>query len=217
MPKAKNAKPKHNYRTEAGESNPRDRCQSPSYAVQPIVGHLSRFRDELGRAPIIWESAAGEGLLVEALKLHGFDQVIATELLDGVDYFAYEPQAYDLQITNVPFSRKYDWLKRAYELGKPFMLLSPGDLLFNKTSIEMFEHYGNETIVPYPRIDFKMINAGWDGAGAQMNTSWFCWQMKIGKALSYFRLDKPKRQRVKEKNGIVLLETPEYPQEALFA
>jgi hypothetical protein len=174
------SKPKNNRKDPVA-----DRCGTPSYAVTPLLPYLPKDW-------VLWESASGEGLLVDALETNGY-QVISGDILTGQNYFAYEPENYDCQVTNVPFSIKYDWLKRAYQLGKPFALLAPSDMLFAKTAITLFEQYGIEILIPRTRINFKMPNLGWSGRGAQMSTSWFTYGLNIGRMITFVDLVKPKR------------------------
>lgn len=188
--------PQQNYKTKAGTSNPKDRCQTPSYALPPIIPYLNALQDKLQRQLIVWESAAGEGLLADALEVYGYN-VLRSDVLTGQDYFGYEPLEYDVQDTNVPFSRKYAWMKRAYELGKPFALLAPSSLMFTKSGAALFKRYGVEILCPSDRIDFKMVNLGWDGNGAQFHSSWFTWQLNVGKFFTYVDISKPSRKRNK--------------------
>lgn len=181
-------KPKNNYKTEAGKSNPRDRFQSPGYALNPLLPFLNKEWT-------VWESAAGEGLLADALEIHGFS-VLRSELLQGQDYFAYEPGDYDIQITNPPFSRKYAWLKRACDLQKRFALLMPADVLFaGDKAVPLIERYGIEVVIPRQRIDFKTPDKGWAGSGAQFTSAWFCYGLNIGKQITYADLKKPRRNK----------------------
>lgn len=186
-------KPKRNDKDPA-----RDRCQTPDYAVEPLLPYLYRLQAKLGRQLVVWEPAAGEGLLVGYLQQAGF-AVISGDILTGQDYFnpRSEPEQYDVQVTNVPFSRKFGWLKRAYRLGKPFAFLSPSDMLFaGEKAVPLFEQHGIEVLLPYQRIDYKMPNLGW-GEGktksqAQFHSSWFTWQLGIGKFITYVRILKGK-------------------------
>lgn len=50
-----------------------------------------------------------------------------------LNFFEYEPQHYDLIITNPPYSFKDQFLKRAFELDKPFMMLLPITTLEGKS------------------------------------------------------------------------------------
>lgn len=164
----------------------RDQCGTPSYAVNPLAWYLPKDK-------IIWESAAGEGLLVDALELRGF-KVVRSEIMEGQDYFVYEPPEWDIQVTNVPFSVKYEWFQRACLLEKPFALLMPSDVLFAAQGQRIITQYNVEVLTPSQRINYKMPNKGWDGS-AQMSTSWFTRGFNIGRMLTFVELDKPKKAK----------------------
>lgn len=159
-----------------------DACQTPPYAVAPLWEWL---------APnwILWEPAAGEGLLVDFFRDGNFE-VEASDILTGENFFEYAPRHWDCIVTNPPFSLKYKWLARCYELDKPFALLLPVETIGAKTAQEMFRKYGLEIIFMDKRVDFKMPNKGWDGGGAQFPVAWFTWGLSIGRQMTFARLDK---------------------------
>jgi len=164
-----------------------DACQTPAYAIDPLLPHLTNFLT-------IWEPAAGEGLLVEALYDSELSAnpmgVIASDILTGQNFFDYEPEhAWDCIVTNPPFSLKFKWLERCYQLGKPFALLLPVETLAAATAQKMFAEYGIEVIFMNKRINFKMPNKGWDGAGAQFGVAWFTWGLGIGKEMSFAEIE----------------------------
>jgi len=177
-------KPKSN------DKNPqKDKCGTPSYALTPLLPYIPKDW-------IVWESASGEGLLADALEINGY-QVIRSDILTGQNYFDDRnlPSHYDIQITNVPFSIKYKWLQRAYQLGKPFALLMPSDVLFaGKEAQPLFQKYGCEILLPDKRTDFKMPNKGWGGT-AQMHTSWFTWGLNIGQLITFVKIHKPRKPK----------------------
>jgi hypothetical protein len=147
-----------------------DACQTPAYAIDPLLPYLPDR--------IIWEPAAGEHYLVEALYDSGFksEQVITSDILTGQNFFEYTPDEWDCLITNPPYSIKYQWLERCYQLGKPFALLLPVETLGAKTAQEFLKEYGFEMMLLNKRVDFKMPNKGWDSS-AQFPVFWLCWQL----------------------------------------
>lgn len=160
-----------------------DACQTPPYAIDPLLPYIERFTT-------IWEPARGEGYLVEGLYDAGFE-VVSSDLLDGQNFFDYEPDGlWDCLVTNPPYSIKYPWLERCYQLGQPFALLMPVEMLGAKTAQDMFRVFGLELILLDKRINFKMPNKGWDGAGAQFPVAWFTWGLKIGKEITYATVDR---------------------------
>ena len=57
-------------------------------------------------------------------KERGYE-VIRSSLSDGQDFFDYEPATWDIVVSNPPFSKKDQVLKRLYNFGKPFAVLLP--------------------------------------------------------------------------------------------
>lgn len=128
-------------------------------------------------------------------------RIIGTDIKDGFDYFYYEiPDNYHIQITNPPFSLKYGWLARSYELGKPFALLLQIDVFGSGKAQRLFNRYGIEVILMDKRIDFKMPNKGWTGGGSHFSVAWFTWGLGIGQTLTFATLDKPKRGTINDDN-----------------
>lgn len=164
-----------------------DVCQTPPYALDPLLPYLNRDW-------LIWESAAGEGYLVEAFYDSGFrqTQVIGTDLLTGQNFFDFTPDHWDCQVTNPPYSIKYEWLERCYQLGKPFALLVPVEMLGAKTAQALLEKYGFEMMLLDQRVDFKMPVKGWDSS-AQFPTFWLCWQL-LPEKIMFGKLQKVEQQ-----------------------
>jgi hypothetical protein len=157
-----------------------DACQTPAYAIDPLLPYLVEGWN-------IWEPAAGEGYLEGALYDSGFS-VIPSDILTGQNFFEFEPDSWDCLITNPPFSVKYKWLERCYQLGKPFALLMPVETLGTKSAAVLFEEFGTEIIFVRPRINFKMPNKGWDGGGAQFPVAWYTWKLNIGRAMIFAKI-----------------------------
>lgn len=153
-------------------SQPFDFCQTPAYALDPLLPYLG--------AREVWEPAAGEMGLVEALYDAGWyeEAVIASDILTGQNFLKWTPtRHFDVIMTNPPYSLKFPWMKRCYALGKPFALLLPVDVLGSKTAQALMQEHGFEMMLLDSRVNFKMPNAGWDGAGAQFATFWLTWQL----------------------------------------
>lgn len=165
----------------------RDKFYTPPYAFDLLLPFIKDFKFNT-----VWESACGDGTLSRTIKSKGFS-VIETDLECGVDYFEYESIDYNIQITNPPFSKKYEWLKRAYELSKPFALLMPSDVLFSKAAQELFDKYGYTMLLPNRRIDFKTPNLNWGEGSSQFSSSWFLGNFDNPKGLVFVELNKPSK------------------------
>ncbi len=162
------------------KSNNYDCCQTPFYALDPLLPYLPKGT--------IWEPAAGEGNIITKLKLSGRTDVVWGDILTGQNFFEDEPPKYDCQVTNPPYSLKYEWLTRSYELGKPFALLLPLEALGASSGQVLFDKYGIELILLSKRINFKMPNKGYDTGGAQFPTAWFTYGLKIGQQLTFKKI-----------------------------
>ena len=75
----------------------------------------------------------------QSLKENGFN-VIRSSLAEGQDFFTYEPDEWDLIVSNPPFSLKDEVLKRLYEFNKPFAILLPMNSLQGKDRFEYFKN-----------------------------------------------------------------------------
>jgi hypothetical protein len=173
-------KPKQNRQGSVKKSYIYDQCQTPFYALDPLIPYLS----EKGT---IWESAAGDGQIAAKLKLSGF-QVIATDILTNKNFFEITPQCWDCQVTNPPYSIKYQWLNRSYQLDKPFALLLPLETLGARKGQKLFEDYGIEIILLDKRINFKMPHKGYTGNGAQFPVAWFTYGLGIGQQFVFGKI-----------------------------
>jgi len=154
-----------------------DRCQTPGYALDPLLPFVDRRL-------LIWEPACGEGYLTAALRESG-RKVIGSDILYGQDFFLETPSHWDAMITNPPYSLKYAWLLRCYALGKPFALLLPVETLGAKAAQDRFRAHGVEVVFLSKRINFKMPNIGWKSSAAQFPVCWITWGFNIGQQLTF--------------------------------
>ena len=139
-----------------------DELYTPREAIEPILKYLDKDK-------IYWECTDfGDSNIRKVLVENGF-KVIATRK-EEFDFLKDDPLfKFDVIITNPPYSIKDKFIKRCYELDKPFMLLLPLTALEGKERNELYKKYGIEIIVLNKRINFmKNKNNVW------FNTSWFC-------------------------------------------
>lgn len=170
-----------------------DVCQTPPYALEPLMQYIDgeSLWDRTGpNPPIIWEPANGQGILSNALKVADFD-IVTSDIQTGQNFFEYDPDNWDVLITNPPFSIKPAWLRRCYELCKPFALLMPVEFMGTAGAAKLFAEYGVEIMILTPRVDFKMPKEGWFSS-AQFPVCWYCWNL-LPKPLMFAELNKPQR------------------------
>jgi hypothetical protein len=107
----------------------------------------------------IWEAFYGDGKSGAHLSEMGFN-VIHEE----VDFF--ENNLGEVVVSNPPFSKSKEVLKRLKELDKPFILILPSAKIHTQYVRENYNNQGLQIIIPRKRIQFqKQINgvvpAGW--------------------------------------------------------
>jgi hypothetical protein len=154
-----------------------DELYTPKEAVECILPYIPYT------VKIIWECTAIENSeIVTVLKANGFE-VIKSHIKDGLDFFEYEPQQYDLIMTNPPYSLKDQFLKRAFELDKPFMMLLPITTLEGKKRSEMFQQHKVQVLIPSKRFNFIK-----EKKGSWFQTSWFTWKLNLKSDLIFMNV-----------------------------
>ena len=147
--------------------NPRnDELYTPPEAIYPLLKYLPKDK-------VFWECTDfGKSKITEVLSKSGF-KVVSTHLKYGFDFLKDNPDFhFDVIITNPPYSLKTQFLKRAYQLGKPFAFLLPITALEGKERGRLFRNYGIQVLVLDRRVNF-MNNK----RNVWFNTSWFCWKL----------------------------------------
>lgn len=123
-----------------------DEVYTPFYAVEPLLKYIPKNK-------IIWCPFDEKwSAFVQLLSTHGY-QVIYSHLKNKQDFFKYEPENWDILISNPPFSKKDAVLERAYALNKPFALLLPIQTLQSEKRFKYLSQ-GCEVLCFDKRIDY---------------------------------------------------------------
>ena len=167
-----------------------DQFQTPPVAIQPLIPYLRCLTAAKNRANQVddkwakyeklhvWESACGKGNLVSALSgLIDCLSVTGSDISDGRDTMTWQPDLWDVMVTNPPFSIKDQWIERCYELGKPFALLMPLTALEGQRRQSLYREHGIEVILLNRRIHFETPSGR--GSGSWFPSAWFCWKFGI--------------------------------------
>jgi hypothetical protein len=165
---------------DCSKSNKFDQCQTPAYALDPLIPFIPRDWK-------IWEPAAGEGNIVSTLMEKGFN-IFGSDILNNENFFLEEREDWDCIITNPPYSIKYKWIEYCYKLNKPFALLLPIDTIGSGRAQKLFDKFGIEIILLSRRVNFIMPIKGLSGRGAQFSTAWFTWKFNLGSQLIFREL-----------------------------
>ena len=141
-----------------------DEQYTPAYAVAPIIKYIPGNK-------IVWcpfDTEHSEYVL--ALKAAGI-RVVHSHILTGEDFFVYEPEEWDLIVSNPPFSIKQKVVARCLALGKPFALLLSNLWLNSSAPARLFREKEMQMLLFDKRIQFTEKNAAYFGS------SYFCWKV----------------------------------------
>ena len=140
------------------------RAYTPAYAVAPIIKYIPENK-------IVWcpfDTEHSEYVL--ALKAAGI-RVVHSHILTGEDFFVYEPEEWDLIVSNPPFRIKQKEVERCLALGKPFALLLSNLWLNSSAPVHLFREKEMQMLLFDKRIQFTEKNAAYFGS------SYFCWEV----------------------------------------
>ena len=144
-----------------GSFNEKDEYYTPSILVEPILKYLKPNS-------YIWcpfDTEKSE--FVIKLKEAGH-HIFYSHIWLGQDFFSYEPEEpYDYIISNPPFTRKLEVLKRLYELDKPFAMILGLPILNYQEIGEFFLDKDLQLLIVDKKVSF-------DGNTASFNNSYFC-------------------------------------------
>lgn len=171
-----------------------DEQYTPRYAVLPIIRHLPKHK-------IIWCPFDTEhSEFVIALKEAGF-KVKFSHIGTGQDFFEYEPERWDVIVSNPPFSLKQSIMERCLALGKPFALLM-GNLWLNSSApYRLFKEKEMQMLLFDKRIQFTEKN------GVYFGSSYFCYKV-LPKQIIFEGLESARYQRSRMHEDVKALVMP---------
>lgn len=145
-----------------------DDYMTPKYAWENIKQFIPTDK-------IIWEAFYGDGESGNYLTELGFNVIH-----EPVDFF--ENDLGDIIVSNPPFSKSKEILKRLLILDKPFILIFPS----SKINTSYFREWKNkkiQIIIPRKRIHFnKLVNGvkpdGWKNS-CNFDTFHYCYKINL--------------------------------------
>lgn len=145
-----------------------DEYYTPSILVNMLVPYLEKwerdFIEKEGYRPLIWLPFDTEDSQYYKILKERF-QVVRSHLNDDKDFFLWQPEQFDIAVSNPPFSLKVDVFKRMiFEFNKPFVFLMNMMSINYQVVGELFSYVNHriQFIIPDKKVSF-------DG-----NTSSFC-------------------------------------------
>ena len=149
-----------------------DEQYTPRYGVEVLLPHIKHLKDKIIWCPFDKEDSE----FVKVLTENGF-KVVYSHLEYGQDFFAYEPDNWDILISNPPYHNKRKFWERCLDLGKPFALLLPlnilSDSVINVTMRERERERELQLLIPSRRMRFFNKITGETGKQPTFKASYF--------------------------------------------
>ena len=148
-----------------------DFFQTPDWAIEVILPYVKTGSKVL-------EPTYGLGAIAKVLEKHGCEVVGADKFpkegtsVKELDFLNIQKndeilQGIDMIVFNPPFSDKTRFLKKAMELGLPFLLLCPMTLLETEKRYNLIKENGLSIILIPKRVNYVR------GADIEMGKAWF--------------------------------------------
>lgn len=145
-----------------------DECYTPRYVVEELLPYLPK--DKVIWCPFDTEDSE----FVKVLKQNGYF-VINTHIDYGQDFFDYEPEHWDIMVSNPPFTNKRKIFERALSFNKSFALLMSNTWLNDSAPKVLFREKDLQLLMFRNRI--KFINNGVVNNKITFSSSFFCWNL----------------------------------------
>lgn len=164
-----------------------DSYMTPKYAWENIKNYLAPYKEK-----IIWEAFYGDGKSAEYLRELGMKNVIHKPY-PQYDFFDYQPDHFDITITNIPFSKSKEVLTRLKKIDKPFCLIMPTAKMNTQYFRKLFENSEDpiQIIIPRKRIHFKKLVNGepvdkWKSACC-FDCFYYCYKMNLPRDIIWLK------------------------------
>lgn len=142
-----------------------DECYTPAYGVKPILKYIPKNT-------IVWcPFDTKESEFVKQISVR--NKVIYSHIDNGQDFFNYEPDLWDIIISNPPFTHKRKFFERALSFNKPFALIMTNTWLNDAAPKQLFKDKELQLLLFDKRM--KFINTGITEHKITFSSSYYCY------------------------------------------
>ena len=172
-----------------------DECYTPDYGVKPILKYIPD-------GDIVWcPFDTKESEFVKQISKQ--NEVIYSHISTGQDFFDYEPHAWDIIVSNPPFTNKRKYFERALSLGKPFALIMTNTWLNDSAPKQLFKDKDLQLLMFVKRMKFISPD-GRNNDKITFSSSYYCYDI-LPKQIVMEELDvPPKKVSTKGRSQAVL-------------
>ena len=143
-----------------------DECYTPHYAVKPILKYIPKD-------VIVWcPFDTKESEFVK--QISNTNQVEYSHINNGQDFFKYEPDDWDIMLSNPPFTNKRKYFERALSFNKPFALIMTNTWLNDSAPKQLFEDKDLQLLMFDKRMKFNSPD-GRSNDKITFSSSYYCW------------------------------------------
>lgn len=141
---------------------------TPRYGVLPIIKYLPK--DKIIWCPFDKEDSE----FVKVLTEQGY-KVVYSHIENGQNFYTYEPEEWDILVSNPPFTNKRQIFERALSFGKPFALIMSNTWLNDSAPKQVFKDKQLQILFFEERMKFS--NNGVVQNKITFSSSYFCYNL----------------------------------------
>ena len=161
-----------------------DECYTPDYGVEPILKYIPK--DTTVWCPFDTEDSQF------VIQISKQNKVIRSHLESGQDFFNYEPDEWDMIVSNPPFTDKRKFFERALSFNKPFALIMTNTWLNDSAPKQLFKDRDLQLLMFDKRMKFISPD-GRNNDKITFSSSYYCWNF-LPKQIIMEELKVPKKK-----------------------
>ena len=161
-----------------------DECYTPDYGVEPILKYIPK--DATVWCPFDTEDSQF------VIQISKQNKVIRSHLESGQDFFDYEPDEWDMIVSNPPFTDKIKFFERALSFNKPFALIMTNTWLNDSAPKQLFKDRDLQLLMFDKRMKFISPD-GRNNDKITFSSSYYCWNF-LPKQIIMEELKVPKKK-----------------------
>ena len=167
-----------------------DECYTPDYGVEPILKYIPK--DATVWCPFDTEESQF------VIQISKQNKVIRSHLESGQDFFDYEPDGWDMIVSNPPFTDKRKFFERALSFNKPFALIMTNTWLKDSAPKQLVKDKDLQLLMFDKRMKFISPD-GRDNDKITFSSSYYCYNI-LPKQIIMEELNVPPK-KVSTKSG----------------
>ena len=161
-----------------------DECYTPDYAVEPILKYIPK--DVIVWCPFDTDKSE----FVKQISKQ--NEVVYSHISTGQDFFNYEPDEWDIIVSNPPFTDKRKFFERALSFNKPFALIMTNTWLNDSAPKQLFKDRDLQLLMFDKRMKFISPD-GRNNDKITFSSSYYCWNF-LPKQIIMEELNVPKKR-----------------------